>query len=262
MGFARAVAALFRQCALNNPMRSSHFRRFAPAAIVLLLLEGTGRCAKHDKPTLISLDQAIDLALAHNHTIQATRTLILAEPGAGDHRQSSPQSDAGSGRPVHPDFQSRRIFPRMKLNEEPAVRHRARLSYSSAARSASAACKLPATRPPSLALRSRTLSGPWLSASASSSSACCWRNRRCNSRSRICRAFQQTVDIGEAQFKAGYIGEGDYLKIKLQLLQFQTDVSSARLAKVQALVGLRAVTGLQRSAGRFRRNRRSGLPAD
>jgi cobalt-zinc-cadmium efflux system outer membrane protein len=55
--------------------------------------------------------------------------------------------------------------------------------------------------------------------------------------------FQQTVDIGEAQLKAGYIGEGDYLKIKLQLLQFQTDVSSARLAKVQALVGLREFLG-------------------
>ena len=43
--------------------------------------------------------------------------------------------------------------------------------------------------------------------------------------------------------KAGYIGEGDYLKIKLQLLQFQTDVSSARLARVQALVGLRELLG-------------------
>ena len=57
------------------------------------------------------------------------------------------------------------------------------------------------------------------------------------------KGFQQTVDISEAQFKAGFIGEGDYLKIKLQLLQFQTDVSSARLAKVQALTGLRQFFG-------------------
>jgi cobalt-zinc-cadmium efflux system outer membrane protein len=57
------------------------------------------------------------------------------------------------------------------------------------------------------------------------------------------QSFQQTVDIGETQFKAGYISEADYLKIKLQLLQFQTDVSSARLAKVQALVGLRGFLG-------------------
>jgi outer membrane protein, heavy metal efflux system len=57
------------------------------------------------------------------------------------------------------------------------------------------------------------------------------------------QGFQQAVDISEAQLKAGYIGEGDYLKIKLQLLQFQTDVSSARLAKTQALVGLRELLG-------------------
>jgi len=57
--------------------------------------------------------------------------------------------------------------------------------------------------------------------------------------------FQQTVDISQAQFKAGFIGEGDFLKIKLQLLQFQTDVSSARLARVQALVGLRQFLGYE-----------------
>ena len=57
------------------------------------------------------------------------------------------------------------------------------------------------------------------------------------------QSFQQTVDIGQAQYKAGYISEGDYLKIKLQLLQFQTDVSSARLARVQALIDLRTMLG-------------------
>ena len=39
-----------------------------------LLLVGT--CIGQNT-TLISLDQAIDLALAHNHSIKATRTLIL-----------------------------------------------------------------------------------------------------------------------------------------------------------------------------------------
>jgi cobalt-zinc-cadmium efflux system outer membrane protein len=56
-------------------------------------------------------------------------------------------------------------------------------------------------------------------------------------------SFRQTVEISEAQFKSGYISEGDYLKIKLQHLQFQTDVSSARLAKLQALVALRELLG-------------------
>jgi cobalt-zinc-cadmium efflux system outer membrane protein len=57
------------------------------------------------------------------------------------------------------------------------------------------------------------------------------------------KSFQETVDISQAQLNAGSLSEGDFLKIKLQLLQFQMDVSSARLSKVQALVGLREVLG-------------------
>ena len=45
------------------------------------------------------------------------------------------------------------------------------------------------------------------------------------------KSFQNTVDISQARYKAGDISEDDYLKIKLQLLQFQTDVSQAQLAK-------------------------------
>jgi cobalt-zinc-cadmium efflux system outer membrane protein len=47
---------------------------FATTAIVLSLLMGT---ATGQNPTLISLDQAIELALAHNHTLRANRTQIL-----------------------------------------------------------------------------------------------------------------------------------------------------------------------------------------
>jgi cobalt-zinc-cadmium efflux system outer membrane protein len=57
------------------------------------------------------------------------------------------------------------------------------------------------------------------------------------------RSFQETVDISEQRYRAGDISEGDYLKIKLQLLQFQTDLSSARVAKVQALGSLRQLVG-------------------
>ena len=59
------------------------------------------------------------------------------------------------------------------------------------------------------------------------------------------KSFQNTVDIGEARYKAGDIGEGDLLKIKLQLLQFQTDVSAAQLARVQGLSDLRQLLGYE-----------------
>jgi outer membrane protein, heavy metal efflux system len=59
------------------------------------------------------------------------------------------------------------------------------------------------------------------------------------------KSFQNTVDIGESRYKAGDISEDDLLKIKLQLLQFQTDVSAARLARVQGLSDLRQLLGYE-----------------
>jgi cobalt-zinc-cadmium efflux system outer membrane protein len=59
------------------------------------------------------------------------------------------------------------------------------------------------------------------------------------------KSFQNTVDISLARYNAGDISEGDYLKIKLQMLQFQQDVAQAQLSKVQALVGLRQFLGYE-----------------
>jgi len=59
------------------------------------------------------------------------------------------------------------------------------------------------------------------------------------------KSFQATVDISERQFKVGGLSENDYLMIKLQLLQFQTDVEQAQLAKVQALSDLRQLLGYE-----------------
>ncbi|HKR29954.1 MAG TPA: TolC family protein [Terriglobales bacterium] len=56
-------------------------------------------------------------------------------------------------------------------------------------------------------------------------------------------SFQQTVNIGQLQYKAGQISEGDFLKIQLQLLQFQNDKSQAELSQVQALAALRQLVG-------------------
>lgn len=59
------------------------------------------------------------------------------------------------------------------------------------------------------------------------------------------KSFQDTVDISKERYRAGDISEDDYLKIKLQLLQFQTDASQARLARVQALADLRQLLGYE-----------------
>jgi cobalt-zinc-cadmium efflux system outer membrane protein len=58
-------------------------------------------------------------------------------------------------------------------------------------------------------------------------------------------SFKQTVDISESRYKAGDMSESDLLKIKLQSLQFQSDLSAAYLAKVQALAALRQLLGFE-----------------
>src|SRR6476469_9093825 len=55
-------------------MRSRFFRISALAVTLFFLPRGE---ATGQSKTLISLDQAIDLALAHNHALKASRTLIL-----------------------------------------------------------------------------------------------------------------------------------------------------------------------------------------
>jgi cobalt-zinc-cadmium efflux system outer membrane protein len=57
--------------------------------------------------------------------------------------------------------------------------------------------------------------------------------------------FQQTVTISEERYRAGDISEGDLLKIKLQLLQFQTDLAQAKVAKAEALINLRQLMGYE-----------------
>jgi cobalt-zinc-cadmium efflux system outer membrane protein len=206
---------------------------FAPAAIVFLLL-GTG---SGQTTARITLDQAIDLALAHNHSLKATRTLILQNQAQEITANLRPNPTFGVDTQFVPFF-SPQDFSGENLNETQQFdvgisylfeRGHKRQRRLRAARDATAVTRA------QVADAERTLAfnvgQQFVSVLLAESTLAFALDDL--------KGFQQTVDISEAQLKAGYIGEGDYLKIKLQLLQFQTDVSSARLAKVQALVGLR-----------------------
>lgn len=59
------------------------------------------------------------------------------------------------------------------------------------------------------------------------------------------KSFQSTVDISEHQFQAGGLSENNYLMIKLQLLQFESDEEQALLAKAQSLSDLRQLLGYE-----------------
>ncbi len=59
------------------------------------------------------------------------------------------------------------------------------------------------------------------------------------------KSYQNTLDVAEIRYRSGAISQDDYLKIKLQLLQFQNDSAQAQLAKLQALSDLRALLGFE-----------------
>ncbi|HEV2468921.1 MAG TPA: TolC family protein [Candidatus Sulfotelmatobacter sp.] len=219
-------------------MRLWFFVSFAATAIFLPFAVGT---ASGQATTLISLDQAIDLALAHNHAIKATRTQIQQNEALEITANLRPNPTFGADTQFVPFF-SPQDFSGNNLNETQQFdiglsylfeRGHKRQHRLQAARDATAVTRAQvsdAERTLAFSVGQQFVSV--LLAESTLQFAL-----------EDLKGFQQTVDISEEQFKAGYIGEGDYLKIKLQLLQFQTDVSSARLAKVQALVGLREFLG-------------------
>jgi len=211
---------------------------FTAAAMFFLLLVGAG---SGQNATLISLDQAIDLALAHNHSIRATRTLILQNQAQEITANLRPNPTLGADSQFVPFF-SPQDFSGDNLNQTQQFdvgigylfeRGHKRQRRLQAARDQTAVTRAQVTD------AERTLAfnvGQQFVSVLLAESTLQFALQDLQS-------FQQTVDISQAQLKAGALSEGDYLKIKLQLLQFQTDVSSARLAKVQALVGLREFLG-------------------
>ncbi len=204
----------------------------------LLPLLGTGAA---QNTTLITLDQAINLALAHNHSILATRTLILQNQAQEITANLRPNPTLGADTQFVPFF-SPQDFSGDNLNETQQFdigigylfeRGHKRQRRLQAARDQTAVQRA------QVADAERTLAfnvgQQFVSVLLAESTL--------QFALQDLKSFQQTVDLSEAQLKAGAISEGDYLKIELQLLQFQTDVSSARLARVQALVGLRELLG-------------------
>jgi outer membrane protein, heavy metal efflux system len=206
------------------------------ATLCLLVEAGAGQ-----NTTRISLDQAIDLALVHNHAIKASRTLILQNQAQEITANLRPNPTLGLDTQFVPVF-SPQYFSGDNLNLvqqfDIGIGYLFERGHKRQRRLQAARDQTAVTRA-QVADAERTLAfnvgQQFVSVLLAESTL--------QFALEDLKGFQQTVDISEAQLKAGYIGEGDYLKIKLQLLQFRTDVSSARLARVQALVGLRELLG-------------------
>lgn len=239
-------------------MRSHCSRAFLPASVLFLLQFAGAQAPPAASPspppqaqtlaqkpgaTLISLDDAIRMALEHNHNLLAARTTI---------QQNMAEEITANLRPnpvILADSDFLPIFQPSQLSADyldNIAQWDLGISYLFE-RGKKRQHRLQAARDQTAVTRSqvadneRTLTynvaSQFINVELAESTL--------QLATEDLKSFQNTVDIAESRYKAGDIGEGDLLKIKLQLLQFQTDVSTAQLARVQGLSDLRQLLGYE-----------------
>jgi cobalt-zinc-cadmium efflux system outer membrane protein len=196
-------------------------------------------------PVQITLEQAIQLALRHNHTLQAARTTIQQNQAAEITANLRPNPTFFTDWEYLPIFsrpQGQTLAQYIQSSTEGDIG----LSYLFE-RGNKRAHRLEAARSTTAVTRSQVADNERGIAFqvgslfvnvqlAESTLELAQQNLK---------SFQNTVDIGAVRFKDGSMSENDYLKIKLQMLQFQTDVQQAMLARAQALSDLRQQLGYE-----------------
>jgi outer membrane protein, heavy metal efflux system len=199
--------------------------------------------AQTQGPVRITLDEAIQMALAHNHSLLAARSTI---------DQSQAQEITANLRPdpvllgdaqFLPIFQPSQ-FSSTYLDEDAqfdlGISYLFERGQKRQHRLAAAQDQTAVTRS-TVADNERTIAfqvaTDYINAQLAESTLALAQDDL--------KSFQNTLDISAERYKAGDIGDDDYLKIKLQMLEFQTDVSQAQLARVQGLSDLRQLLGYE-----------------
>src|SRR5271169_1220451 len=254
MSGSRETATNFRsrRQPLNSP---ALFRRIGANVVMTAMLACAltiPAFAQRTGPTSITLDEAIQMALQHNHNLLAMMTTIQQSQAEEITQNLRPNPTLFAdweylplGAPSH---QNANLYPGVStkdyldnntegdiglsyLIERGGKRHarlQAQKDITSQTRS------LVADNGRGLAFQVATLFYNVQLAQSTLELA-----------EKDLKSFQETVDISEHQYKAGGLSENDYLMIKLQLLQFESDLEQAQLAKVQALSDLRQLLGYE-----------------
>jgi cobalt-zinc-cadmium efflux system outer membrane protein len=199
--------------------------------------------APQNLPARVTLDDAIDLALKHNHSLQAARTTILQNQAQEITANLRPNPVALVDEQYMPFF-SPSAFTADYINQS-AV-YDLGFSYliergKKRQRRLGAAQDQTAVTSAQVSDNERTLTFNV----ASQFILAMLAQSQLDLAEKDLTSFQQTVNISQASFTAGAMSGGDLLKIKIQLLQFQMDVSAAKLARVQALASLRQLLGYE-----------------
>jgi cobalt-zinc-cadmium efflux system outer membrane protein len=195
------------------------------------------------RPSKITLDQAIDLAIEHNHSLLAARTTIVQNqalevqanvrpnPTLFTDWEYLPLSGVGGGladylhNSTEGDVGLSYMFERGQKRQ-----HRLQAAQDTTAVSRSTVSDNERT----LAFQVAQL---YVNAQLADSTLDLARQDL--------KSFQTTLDISEHQFRVGAMAENDYLQLKLQMVQFQQDVEQAELSKAQALSDLRQQLGYE-----------------
>jgi cobalt-zinc-cadmium efflux system outer membrane protein len=199
----------------------------------------------------ITLDEAIQMALRHNHTLQAARTTIQQSQAAEVTANLRPNPTFFTDWEYLPLFtrpQGESVSAYLQASTEGDMglsylieRGHKRQRRLEAAKAATAVTRSQVNdNERGLAFQVGTL---FINAQLAESTL--------ELAEKDLKSFQSTVDISEIQFKDGGMSENDYLKIKLQLVQFETDVQQALVNKVQALSDLRQQLGYESVPGGY-----------
>ena len=193
----------------------------------------------------ITIEEAIQMALRHNHTLQAARTNIQQNQAAEITANLRPNPTFFTDWEYLPTFsrpQGVTIAEYLQNSTEGDVG----LSYliergNKRARRLEAARSTTAVTRTQLADNERgvtfQVSSLFINAQLAESTL--------ELAERDLKSFRDTVGISDVRLKDGGMSENDYLKIKLQLLQFETDVQQAQLNRAQALSDLRQQLGYE-----------------
>lgn len=193
--------------------------------------------------TRISLDDALRLALQHNHALQALRSTIQQNLAAEITANLRPNPTLGLDAQFLPIFQPSQITSDY-INQQ--AQFDAGLGYLFE-RGRKRQHRLQAAQDQTAVVRSQVSDNErqLLFSVGQQFVDVLLAESTLEFAEQDLDSFQKTVDISKERLHAGDMSEADFLKIKLQLLQFQTDVSAAKLAKLQSLAALRQFLGFE-----------------
>jgi outer membrane protein, heavy metal efflux system len=196
-------------------------------------------------PSRVTLEEAIQMALRHNHLLQAARTSVQQNQAAEVTANLRPNPNLFVDWEYLPIFsrpQGQSIAEYIQASTEGDIG----LSYL-IERGQKRTRRLEAARAATAVTRSQVADNE---RGVSFQVAALFVNAQlAESTLDLARqdltSFQKTVEIGNVQYKDGGMSENDNLKIRLQLVQFESDVQQAILARAQALSDLRQQLGYE-----------------